>query len=148
MGVGYILIMNNATQTASTESALWTTRPSFGVAGGPAVIVLTDEGSARAFSVGAKVRRGPACAALEALWAEGGSGYTSMRVGSRHTLRPLGKFDQLAWGYLRDLGYVESTHDDLGDGVRLTEKGNLAYRAGEAERVYLLSRCTAAASAA
>ncbi len=130
-----------AAKSASTDPALWTTRRVFG----PDEVVLTDEGHARAFSVGAQVRRGACAEALEALAEEGGEGYTSVLVGTRHTLTALGRYDQIAWGHLRALGYVESFDRD---GVRLTERGRSAVRRGRDERDSLLERCRRAARSA
>lgn len=130
---------------AGTDPALWTTRRVFGVAGGPDEIVLTDEGNARAFSVGASVRRlGPA-EALEALHTAEDApeqGYLALRgEGSGIRLTALARFDRIAWGHLRDLGLVSFFQDGNGDGVRLTDAGKRAVRAGIEERCYLLERC-------
>lgn len=133
---------------ASTDPALWTVRRRFGVAGGPDEIALTDEGNARAFSVGAQVRRGPAVQALELLWSKQGEGYLSVANGARHKVTDLGRVDQITWGYLRSLGYVESipsVHGVSGDGVRLTEAGKRAAWNGIQERKQLLERCKRAA---
>jgi len=131
----------------STDPALWTIRRKFGVAGGPDEVVLTDDGRARAFSFGAQVRGGPPAEALEALWHAGGDGYLTTREGARIRLTELGRFDQLAWGVLRSLGYVESFHDQGGDGVRLTTAGKWAAKNGIEERESLLRRCRRAAAA-
>ena len=131
----------------ATDPALWTVRRVFGVAGGADEIVLTDAGNARAFSVGAQVRRGPASEALEALWSVRGEGYLAVRDGARIKRTELGRFDQIAWGRLRELGYVVSFQDDHGDGVRLTEAGKRAAWNGVQERGRLLDRCRAAAAA-
>jgi hypothetical protein len=132
----------------STDPNLWTVRRAFGVAGGPDEVVLTDEGRARrarAFSVGAQVRRGKFSEALQALAAEGGEGVLSKhRSGARYDLAPLGKFDQIAWGYLRELGYIESTppeHGTHGGGVRLTPLGKARVERGYDEQKSLLERC-------
>lgn len=135
-------------QHTTTDPALWTVRRKFGVAGGPDEIVLTEEGEARAFSVGAQVRRGPAAEALLALWSAQGEGYLSVARGTRLRVTPLGRYDQIAWGILRSLGYVESVPREEGaheDGVRLTEAGKRAVWAGLQERRSLLERCRAAA---
>lgn len=133
--------------TSRTDPALWTTRRVFGVAGGPIEIVLTDEGNARAFSVGAQVRRGGPAEALEALWSAGGEGYLTMRgSGARLSCTDLGRRDQIAWGHLKSLGLVTSFQDDRGDGVRLTETGRRAAQGGNEERVRLLDRCRRSAS--
>lgn len=124
------------------DPTLWTVQPVFGPAGGPDEVVLTDEGLARAFSVGAQVRRGPAAEALEALAAAGGAGLLVSWSGPRAHREPLGRFDQIAWGHLKALGYVEA---DGTDGVRLTPKGHAAVRAGYEERCYFLERCREAA---
>lgn len=129
---------------AKTDSSLWTVRQRFGVAGGPDEIALTDEGNARAFSVGAQVKRGKAAEALEALESAGGQGALSERHGARITPTDLGKFDQVAWGHLRSLGYVESLYDGE-DGVRLTDAGRQAVKNGRAERERLLARVSAEA---
>jgi len=129
-----------------TDPALWTIRPKFGVAGGPDVVALTDEGHARAYSVGARIRQGKHASALEALWCAQGRGRLEvLGVGARIKRTRLGEFDALAWGYLIARGLVESFHDDIGDGVQLTEKGERAHRSGEEERVRLLARCRHAA---
>jgi len=123
--------------TRKLDSALWVVRPKFGAAGGPDEIVLSDEGNARAFSVGAQVRQGPAAEALEALYSVGGTGFLSVRVGARLTPTAFGKIDQLAWGRLRSLGYVESIVSEPGmheSGVRLTEAGMTAVQNGLRER--------------
>lgn len=131
------------TTQCATDSALWTVRPAFGVAGGPLEVVLSVEGNARAFSVGAQVRRGAASEALEALSMS--DGYLTIRSGSRLNRTALGRFDQITWGYLRDLGFAVSFQDERGDGVRLTEHGQRAVQAGIAERLSLLDRCARAA---
>jgi hypothetical protein len=136
------------TRTPKTDPALWTVRRKFGVAGGPDEIALTEEGEARAFSVGAQVRRGPAAEALLALWSAQGEGYLSTARGSRLQVTPLGRYDQIAWGHLRSLGYVESIPREEGaheDGVRLTEAGKAAAWAGILEQRSLLARCHDAA---
>jgi len=128
--------------TENTDPALWTTRRAFGVAGGPDEIVLTEEGAARAFSVGAKVRRGAPAEALEALWTAQGEGYLCVRgEGASMKLTELGRFDQIAWGHLRALGLVESFQDEHGDGVRLTDAGKRTAWSGIEERRHLLDRC-------
>ncbi len=130
-----------------TDPALWMTRPVFGVAGGPDEIVLTDEGNMRAFSVGAQVRRGDPAEALEAIWAAQGEGYLSV-YGENASIKitELGRFDQIAWGYLRVRGLVESFQDDRGDKVRLTDAGKQAATRGIEEREYLLDRCRSAST--
>lgn len=127
----------------ATDRALWTVRRAFGVAGGPDEVALTEEGMARAFSVGAQVRRGDCAEALEALWSALGEGYLSVREGARLRLTALGRFDQIAWGHLRALGYVESIPPttDHEEGVRLTEAGKRAAWDGTQERRALLTRC-------
>ena len=133
--------------SVKTDPALWVSRRVFGVAGGPDEIVLTDEGNQRAFSVGAKVRRGGPAEALEALSGQG-EGYLSVRDdGNTMRIRrtELGRFDQIAWGYLRLRGLVVSFQDERGDGVRLTTAGERAVEAGVEERRYLLDRCRDAA---
>lgn len=133
-----------STKPAATDPALWTVRPVFGVAGGPNVVVLTDEGNARAFARGAQVRRGPASAALEALHTAGGRAELVTYVGTKCKLTPLGRqYDQVVWGYLRSLGYVDGL-----DTVCLTDAGRAAVKAGNDERTYLLQRCTDAAGLA
>lgn len=130
-----------------TDISLWTTRRAYGVAGGPDEIVLSEEGSARAFSVGAQVRRGGPAEALEALWSDHGEGYLSVRgEGARMNRTELGRFDQIAWGHLRALDFVISFQDMNGDGVRLTEVGKRAAWNGVQERQRLLDRCKRAAS--
>jgi hypothetical protein len=130
---------------ANTDPALWTVRRRFGAAGGPDEVVLTEEGAARAFSVGAQVRRGPAADALLALWQAAGEGFLCVRRPgtNRLELTTLGRFDQVAWGHLRSIGYVESIlpDDDHGDGVRLTDRGKAAAWNGIQERERLLERC-------
>lgn len=132
-------------ESPKTDPALWTTRRAFGVAGGPDEVVLTDEGNALAFSLGAQVRRGPPAEALEALFVAH-DGYLAVRgEGARLKRTELGRFDQVAWGRLRVLGMVESFQDERGDGVRLTEAGRRAVENGRAERQRLLARCQRAA---
>ena len=129
----------------STDPALWTRRPVFGVAGGPIEVVLTDEGDSRAFSVGAQVRRGGPAEALEALWIAGGEGHLTVRGdGARLKRTELGRFDQIAWGHLKSLGLVGAFQDHLGDGVRLTDAGRRAAQGGAEERTRLLARCRSA----
>ncbi len=129
-----------------TDPDLWITRPVFGAAGGRDEIVLTAEGDARAFSVGAGIRRGGPAEALSALWSAHGTGYLSIRGdGARIERTDLGRFDQVAWGYLRDRVLVESFHDTVGDGVRLTADGKRAAAEGTQERLRLLARCRLAA---
>lgn len=140
--VDEILRSGGRTVTPSTDPALWTTRPVFGVAGGPIEVVLTDEGNSRAFSVGAQVRRGGPAEALEALWIAGGEGPLTVRGdGARLKRTELGRFDQIAWGHLKSLGLVVSFQDHLGDGVRLTDAGRRAAQSGDEERTRLLARC-------
>jgi hypothetical protein len=134
-----------AAKKVAVDPVLCTTRRKFGVAGGPDEIVLTDEGLARAFSVGAQVRRGPPADALEALGLSQGEGHLSVRAsGAKIRRTALGRFDQIAWGHLRQLGYVESFQDDEGDGIRLTVTGKTAIQRGVEERNYLLKRCQGA----
>lgn len=125
----------------NTDSSLWTTRPVFGPAGGPVEVVLTEEGMARAFSVGSQVRRGGPAEALSALWSCCGIAYLSTRDGACLTRTGIGRFDQSAWGHLRALGLVESFVDEKGDGVRLTDAGLRAASCGDEERRRLLDRC-------
>lgn len=131
------------TTTKATDPALWCSIPVFGVAGGPSKIVLSTEGEARAFSVGAQVRRGPAADALIALSDAGGEGFLSKADGAKLRRTELGRFDQVAWGHLRALGYVESFDRD---GVRLTAEGRRAVANGKEEQARLLERCKSAAS--
>lgn len=133
-----------ATPRPSTDSALWTIRPVFGVAGGPDEIALTSEGNARAFAVGAQVRRGKPAEALEALASVGGSGYLSIRTGNKHARAELGRFDQTVWGYLSERGLVQPFYDERGDGIKLTSAGHRAVRDGLEERTRLLERCRGA----
>ena len=129
----------------STDPSLWTTRRTFGPAGGPDVIVLTDEGNARAFSVGAQVKRVHA-AALQLLAERGEGQFSTRRLGSaRHDVTDLGRVDQITWGYLREKGYAESVAPN---GIRITPAGRVAYVRGIAERASLLARCRAASVAA
>lgn len=121
----------------SVDASYWTIMPKFGVAGGPLVHVLTDAGLARAFSVGAQVRLGPALKALEALYTAGGEGRLIEWRGRSAKPTNLGEFNQEAWGRLRDLGYVESVGPD---GVRLTTTGHRAVENGIAEQKRLLDR--------
>jgi hypothetical protein len=124
------------------DESLWTVRPAFGVAGGPDEHALTDAGLALAFAVGARVRRGASTEALMALAASGGAGALSERVTGAH-VRPtaLGKFDQIAWGYLRAAGLVVSTGPD---DISLTPQGRAAIERGHAEQRSLLERVRAA----
>lgn len=133
------------TTAAKTDPALWTSRPLFGVAGGPIVVVLTDYGQARAFSVGAQVRPGRPTEAMMALAATGGSGALSERVGRKLIPTALMRFDMTVWGVLTDLGYCEQWYDASGDGVRLTAAGRAAATNGVAEQGRLLERCRRAA---
>lgn len=126
---------------ANTDTTLWTTRPVHGVAGGPLEVVLTDEGRARAFSVGAQVRCGPPSEALLALAAAGGSSLLSKRDGVRMRNTALGRYDMTAWSVLLALGYCERWYDDSGDGVRMTDAGRVAVADGFAEQGRLLERC-------
>ena len=67
-----------------TDPALWEIRPKFGVAGGPDELALTDEGEARAYAVGARIRQGAWTSALEALSQAQGRGRLEERsVGAR-----------------------------------------------------------------
>ncbi len=132
-------------ENSNTDPALWTKRPAFGVAGGPLVVVLTREGEVRAFAVGAQVRVDMA-PALEAVAKS--DGYLSRRDGHRLNLTDLGRYDQITWGHLRNLGLVVSFQNEQGDGVSLTEQGCRAVRAGVLERASLLRRCRIAAGEA
>lgn len=118
------------------DEALWTVRPAFGVAGGPDEHALTEAGLALAFTVGSGVRRGAPSAAIQAL-AAGGGGALAVRNGSRMTATDLGRFDQLAWGYLKAQGMVEA---DGSDAVRLTARGRASIEAGKQEQERLLRR--------
>lgn len=127
---------------ASTDPALWTTRRAFGVAGGPDEVVLTEEGAALAFSVGAQVRRGKPAQALEALFEACGFGLLTVYDGPRARLTPLGLLGFDAWAYLRSRGLVEAPSLDS---VKLTDAGQAACKNGFAERERLLERCRFAA---
>lgn len=130
----------------NTDPSLWRKRPAFGVAGGPDVVVLTDDGMARAMSVGAQVRLSAAKALLELMKAELGDGqtaYLSLRDGSRMVCTDLGRITQIEWGYLRELGLAVSFSNEKGDGVSLTEQGCRAVWAGILESQRLLERCRA-----
>jgi hypothetical protein len=109
--------------------------------------VLSDEGNARAYAVGARIRRGVWTSALEALWQANGRGALEVRsVGARIRRTRLGEYDGLVWSYLAARGLVEFFKDaENNDGVQLTEKGEQAHRAGEDERARLLERCRRAA---
>lgn len=120
------------------DDALWTIQRKFGVAGGPDELVLTQEGLDRAWSVGARVKQGPASKALELLWTLGGEGQLIEWHGSKGTLTRLGEFDEMAWAKLRQLGYVESFGRD---GVRLTYDGRWACKWGSEQREFLLRKC-------
>lgn len=124
-----------------TDPALWTTRPVYGVAGGPLEIVLTEEGMQRAFSVGAQVRRGPPLEAMLQLAMLGGRGALSERNGAKLKPSRLGRFHMQAWCVLEELGYVDRWHDGGVDGMRITPRGELAVRNGYAEQSRLLERC-------
>lgn len=125
-------------EASKTDPSLCVRRRVFGPAGGPDEIVLTDEGAERAFSVGAQIKRGLPAKALELLWSIGGEGQYSERHGSKMTPTDLGRIDQIAWGYLRSLGYVESVPPD---GIRLTDAGVSAVEWGHREQENLLQRC-------
>ena len=131
-------------RSPATDPALWTVRRRFGVAGGPDEVVLTDEGNARAFSVGAQCRAGKPSQALKLLADVGGAGQFSTRSGSRLTPTDLIRFDSGVWSYLRERGYVESMPPE---GVRLTEAGRRAVQGGLEEQKRLLVRCKQAAGA-
>lgn len=136
------------TTRPATDPALWALRPVFGVAGGPLEVVLTEEGTARAFSVGAQVRRGPASDALLTLATSGESGRLAVREGVRLSLTALGKaYSMPVWGVLEALGYVAQWHEHDGDGVRLTDAGWWAVENGRREQARLLERCRMAADA-
>jgi hypothetical protein len=131
----------------NTDAALWTIRRRFGNAGGPDEITLTDEGLARAFSVGASVRRGGPSEALEALWSASGAAYVLLRKNGVWTHTEFGRrHTGVAWGHLRALGLVESFYNKHGDGVALTERGKIAAKCGLEERERLLERCRSAQS--
>lgn len=122
------------------DDRLWKMAPAFGVAGGPLVHVLTDEGRARAWSVGAQVRLGPATDALTALYWAGGEALLSVHVAGSARIEPTAigcRFTQLAWGYLRDLDLVEGAGRD---GIRLTAAGRIACDRALAEVESLLGR--------
>jgi hypothetical protein len=130
------------------DPALWCWRNTFGSAGGGLVLDLTDEGRARAFSVGARVRRGPPADALRALATLGGEAALSVRLPGHSTMRPtdLGRrFGGEAWGRLRALGYVRTVEGDAVrlDVVRLTTAGEQAVRDGYREQESLLRRVRA-----
>lgn len=128
----------------STDPSLWTVRRVFGPAGGPDEIVLTDEGHARAFSVGAQCKL-VHCAAMELLASVREGQFSARGEGARIHPTALGRFDQITWGYLREKGYAESVAPD---GIRVTKGGLAAYLRGLDERRSLLDRCKLAARAA
>lgn len=138
--------MKNATTKPSTDTSLYTTRPAFGVAGGPAEIVLTEKGSDLAFAIGARVKPGSKLGpALLALHADTRGALSVRSAGAR--VRPtdlLKRFDMLVWGNLQARGYVERWQDGDGDGVRLTDAGRAAVQSGHEEQARLLARCRAA----
>ncbi len=146
--------LDTLARSRSTDPALWTVRQAFGVAGGPDEVVLTDEGNARAFAVGAQVKHGDPGRALERLAAMGGEGELCSVVPghtSRLTLTDLGRFHNEVWSYLAALGYVDNVWAEpgvRGHGVRLTDAGRRAVDNGIAERARLLDRCINAARAA
>lgn len=129
-------------EVPATDLALWTRQRVFGVAGGPDEIVLSAEGRTRAFAVGAQVRRGVTAEALEALAVAGGVALLVEHQGAKIVKTRLGMYDQVAWGYLKSLGYVETFG---ADGVALTDAGRRAVDDGYAERESLLRRCQEAA---
>lgn len=139
--------MTNSSQP-STDCALWTVAPRFGVAGGPSAVTLTAEGRARAFSVGAKCRRG-ASELLAAVAAAGGQVHLATRAGARLSLTDFGRRDAQAWAHLGPLGlgYVCFHSDETGDVATLTAAGVMATAAGHAEQARLLTRCERAAQA-
>lgn len=139
--------MNATTTAPKTDPSLWTTRPVHGVAGGPIEVCLTDEGSERAFAVGAQVRRTSA-GALAELATAGGVGALSERIGSTVRLTHMGRHAMHVWGVLMELGYCERWYDASGDGVRLTDAGRAAVDRGYSEQASLLERCRRAASEA
>jgi hypothetical protein len=131
----------------STEPSLYTTRPVFGVAGGPIETVLTDKGAALSFAIGAQVKpESPLGPALLALHADA-TGALSVRSGVRmHATSLLKRFDMIVWGSLQARGYVERWQDESGDGVRLTNVGRAAVQAGFEEQARLLDRCRRASA--
>lgn len=130
------------TSMPNTDSALWTIRPVFGIAGGADEVVLSAEGLIRAFSVGAQVRRGGPAEAMMALHAAGGSAHLGVRHGTKMLLTDMGRrHNALAWGVLMDLGFCELWYELTGDGVRLTAAGVAAVTNGIAEQARLLDRC-------
>ena len=145
--------LDTIARSRSTDPALWTVRRVFGVAGGPNEVVLTDEGNARAFAVGAQVKPGDPGRALERLFAMGGEGELCSVVPghtSQLTLTDLGRFHAEVWTYLAGLGYVEPVSAEpgvRGEAVRLTTAGRWAVARGFAERASLLARCQDAARA-
>ena len=127
----------------TTDPTLWARRPVFGPAGGPFEVVLTDQGNALAFSVGAQVRLGGPVEALAGLGSTPQEEvYLSVgREGAHIKVSELGRFSEIVWAHLRALGFVESFYTSQGTGVRLTEPGRRAVLAGIEERSRLLNRC-------
>jgi hypothetical protein len=137
-----------AVAIGKVDDSLWRISRKFGVAGGPDVFELTDEGGEKSFSVGAKVKPKDG-AALLALNALGGEGDFEKPAGGAR-LRPteLMKWDMLTWGRLQNLGYIERMSPKFGDrgeilrgsAVRLTAKGKVAVLDGLEEMKRLLDR--------
>lgn len=124
----------------TTDQSLWEMRPKFDWSGGPDV-ALTDEGNARAYAVGTRIRQGVWTSALESLAQAQGRGLLQRRDGAQMNLTTLSEYAGHVWSYLIARGLVESFRNDQGDGVQLTAKGERAHRAGEKERAQLLARC-------
>lgn len=125
---------------SSVDPDYWTTRPTFGVAGGPLEHALTPAGRSRAFSVGAQVRL-EHVPALELLRERGGRAWLVVRKGAKLSPTVCGKVPSIHWTYLQDLGYI--TRPDI-DSIELTPAGRAACERGDLERASLLERVRAA----
>lgn len=121
----------------NTDSALWCLAR---VGNGPAYVALTQEGSERAFSVGAQVsRKHGAVRALMTLSALGGTALLSTQIGSHMMATDFGRSVATALSYLGEYGLGLICRD--GERVSLTDAGRAAVAAGHAEQARLLSRC-------
>ena len=124
--------------TSNTDSALWCLAR---VGNGPVYVALTQEGSERAFSVGAQVNRKEGAArALMFLSALGGTAELSTRIGSRMTATDFGRsLSGSCLAYLGEYGIGFISRD--GERVALTDAGRAEVADGHAEQGRLLARC-------
>jgi DNA polymerase III sliding clamp (beta) subunit (PCNA family) len=141
-----LVLVPTPKKSTDVDPALWTTRRQFGAAGGADVLVLTDKGRERAFSIGAQVtpEKGRA---LQELSARGGKVLTTRRRGGRLHLTPFGEEHSgltlmalAADGLIRRLYFDPHDPSFEGEGYEITDLGRERVARGHAEERELLAR--------